>query len=205
VKANAYSQVVFETNIYSVLAEYVGKQLVPRAYPFRVEILSLDKVIASHDRCFEREKDILDPLHCLGLLSQRSGAFVNAIPIHRWRKAWPAVYETMLDILRERWPDGRGIREFIAILKLHREYLAQEVERAIRACLKQGPVAHVDAQAQLQPLAHFGRGPGGEGDQGHSGQRRSSLIEPRRAFDKDKGLSGVQSHLLSKHLAAEIP
>jgi len=138
VKANPYSQVVFETNRYSVPAEYVGKQLVLRAYPFRVEILSLDKVIASHDRCFEREKDILDPLHYLGLLSQRPGAFEHAIPIRRWRKAWPAVYETLLDILRERWPDGRGIREFIAILKLHREYPAQEVERAIRACLKYG-------------------------------------------------------------------
>ena len=138
VKANPYSQVVFETNRYSVPAEYVGRQLVLRAYPFRVEILFLDKVIASHERCFERERDIIEPLHYLGLLSQRPGAFEHAIPIRRWRKTWPPVYETLLEVLRERWPEGRGLREFIAILKLHREHPAQEVEQAIRACLKYG-------------------------------------------------------------------
>jgi transposase len=138
VKANPYSQVVFETNRYSVPSEYVGRQLVLRAYPFRVEILSLDKVIASHKRCFEREKDVLEPLHYLGLLSQRPGAFEHAIPIRRWRKTWPPVYEKLLEVLRERWSDGRGVREFIAILKLHREHPAQEVEQAIRACLKYG-------------------------------------------------------------------
>jgi len=138
VKANPYSQVTFETNRYSVPAEYVGRQLVLRAYPFRVEILALDKMIASHERCFGREKDVLDPLHYLGLLSQRPGAFEHAIPIRRWRKAWPPVYETLLETLRERWPDGRGLREFIAILKLHRGHPAHEVEQAIRACLKLG-------------------------------------------------------------------
>lgn len=139
VKANPYSQVVFETNRYSVPAEYVGRQLVLRAYVFRVEILFLDKVIASHARCFEREKDVLDPLHYLGLLAQRPGAFEHAIPIRRWRKTWSPVYEKLLEVLQERWPDGRGLREFIAILKLHREHPAHEVERAISACLKQGP------------------------------------------------------------------
>jgi hypothetical protein len=138
VKANPYSQVVFETNRYSVPTEYVGRQLVLRAYPFRVEILFLDKVIAGHERCFERERDILDPLHYLGLLSQRPGAFEYAVPIRRWRKTWPPVYETLLGTLQERWPDGRGLREFIAILKLHREHPTQEVEQAIRACLKHG-------------------------------------------------------------------
>lgn len=144
VKANPYSQVVFETNRYSVPAEYVGRQLVLRAYPFWIEILSLDKVVASHKRCFEREKDIIEPLHYLGLLSQRPGAFEHAIPIRRWRKTWPPVYEKLLEVLRERWPDGRGLREFIAILKLHREHPVQKVEQAIRACLKQG-APHLDS------------------------------------------------------------
>jgi transposase len=150
VKANPYSQVVFETNRYSVPVEYVGRQLVLRAYPFRVEILSLDKVIASHKRCFGREMDILDPLHYLGLLSQRPGAFEHAIPIRRWRKTWPPVYETLLETLQERWPDGRGLREFIAILKLHRENPSQEIEQAIRACLEQGTPNLDSIQLQLR-------------------------------------------------------
>ena len=78
------------------------------------------------------------PLHYIALLSQRPGAFEHAVPIRRWRKEWPPVYETLLETLRERWPDGRGLREFITILKLHREHPEREVEQAIRACLKLG-------------------------------------------------------------------
>jgi len=49
-----------------------------------------------------------------------------------------------LEDLRERWPDGRGLREFIAILKLHREHPAEDVEQAIRTCFKQGS-PHLDS------------------------------------------------------------
>ena len=56
VKANSYSQVVFETNRYSVPHTYAGKQLVLRAFPFKIEVLSLDIVIATHRRCFDRER-----------------------------------------------------------------------------------------------------------------------------------------------------
>jgi len=83
---NPYSQVVFETNRYSVPAEYVGKQLALRAYPFRVEVLSAAEVVAEHPRCFEREQDILNPLHYLGLLEQRPGAFEYALPMRQWRQ-----------------------------------------------------------------------------------------------------------------------
>ncbi len=67
VKVNPYSQVVFETNRYSVPVEYVGKQLALRAYPFRVEVLSLTQIVVEHPRCFGREQDVLDPLTLSGL------------------------------------------------------------------------------------------------------------------------------------------
>ncbi|MFQ5813886.1 MAG: IS21 family transposase [Anaerolineae bacterium] len=153
VKANPYSQVAFDTNHYSVPTEYAGRQLVLRAYPFRVEILFLDRIITSHERCFEREKDVIDPLHYLGLLSQRPGAFEHAVPIRRWRKTWPPVYERLLEALQERWPEGRGLREFIAILKLHQEHPAKAVEQAIRAAIKHG----VPSLDSIQLLLRRGR------------------------------------------------
>jgi transposase len=143
VKVNPYSQVVFETNRYSVPAEYAQKQLVLRAYPFRIEILAQDQIIATHPRCFGREQDVIEPLHYLELLAQRPGAFEHAIPIRRWRKEWPAVYDTLLDELRARWPDGRGVREFLSILKLHRNHAPQQVKQAIQAALDLGAV-HFD-------------------------------------------------------------
>ena len=99
VKVNPYSQVVFETNRYSVPTEYTGKQLALRAYPFRVEVLSLAQIVAEHPRCFGREQDVLDPLHYLGLLEQRPGAFEYAIPMRRWRQNWPEEYERLLTAL----------------------------------------------------------------------------------------------------------
>ena len=143
VKVNPYSQVVFETNRYSVPVEYVGKQLALRAYPFRVEVLSLTQIVAEHPRCFGREQDVLDPLHYLGLLEQRPGAFEYAIPMRRWRQNWPAEYERLLSALRENKPDGSGIREFIAVLKLHCSYPEEVVHRAVRQALEMG-AAHLD-------------------------------------------------------------
>lgn len=143
VKANPYAQVVFETNRYSVPAVYARRPLILRAYAFRVEVLCQAEVIATHPRCFGREQDILDPLHYLDLLKQRPGAFDHAVPIRRWRATWPPIYETLLTTLRERWPAGRGVREFVDILALHRDYPASQVEQAIREALALG-AAHLD-------------------------------------------------------------
>jgi len=135
VKANTYSQVVFEMNRYSVPHIYAEKQLVLRAFPFKIEVLSLEHVIASHRRCFGREQDILDPLHYLSLLEQRPGAFEHALPIRQWRKRWPAAYDQLLQGLLESKPDGRGVREFISILKLHQTCPSEVVEKAIEAAV----------------------------------------------------------------------
>jgi len=107
-RVNPYSQVVFETNRYSVPAEYVGKQLALRAYPFRVEVLSVAEVAAEHPRCLEREQDILNPLHYLGLLEQRPGAFEYALPVRQCRQKWTPAYEKMLDACAKPSPTAAG-------------------------------------------------------------------------------------------------
>src|SRR5690606_33297259 len=72
-----------------------------------------------------REEDVFDPLHYLSLLAQRPGAFAYAKPMRQWRQSWPPVYDELLAHLQTHWPDGRGVREFIAILQLHHHYPAQ--------------------------------------------------------------------------------
>ncbi len=138
VKPNGYSQVELDTNRYSVPAEHGNDQLVLRAYPFRVEILLGKDVIAVHPRCFGHEQDILDPLHYLTLLEQRPGAFEHAKPLRYWRKHWPKDYDLLLEALRNRLPSGRGVKEFIAVLKLHREHPADQVQQAVHAALELG-------------------------------------------------------------------
>jgi len=45
--------------------------------------------------------------------------------------------------LREKWPEGRGVQEFIRILQLHQHYEASLVEHAIEQALSYG-CAHLD-------------------------------------------------------------
>jgi hypothetical protein len=127
-------------------------QLVLQAYPFRVKVLCNQEVIADHPRCLEREQDVIDPLHYLPLLEQRPGAFEHAIPVRRWRKSWPRDYERLLEKMRERWPEGRGVREFIAILKLHQAYSAEQIEQAVRMTLELGATHFDGVQLCLRQL-----------------------------------------------------
>ena len=143
VHPNGYSQVEFDTNRYSVPVERRNDPLVLEAYPFRIRILSDEGLVVEHPRCFGREQDVLDPLHYLPLLEQRPGALEYAVPIRRWRKTWPVAYEQLLTELRGRWPEGRGVREFIAILKLHSEFPGEYVEQAVQAALELG-ASHLD-------------------------------------------------------------
>jgi transposase len=154
VSLNGFGQVTFDTNRYSVPADKAHRNLVLKAYPFRIDVLHLNEVIASHSRCYARQQDILDPLHYLPLLEQRPGAFDHAKPIRRWRESWPPVYERLLTQLRSRWPNGRGVREFVRILKLHRDHPADLVERAVGQALAYG-CSHADGvQLCLRQLMH---------------------------------------------------
>ena len=105
-----YSQIVVDTNRYSVPVNRGQKQLQVKCYPFTIEIYRLDQSdpLAVHPRCYGQHQDIFDPLHYLPLLEQRPHALDYAQPIRHWRKQWATIYDTLLQKLREQWPEGRG-------------------------------------------------------------------------------------------------
>lgn len=149
-----YSQVVFETNRYSVPVDQAVRQLTLRAYPFVIEILHQERIIATHPRWYAREQDVFDPRHYLPLLEQRPGAFEHAIPMRRWRADWPAIYHQVLAQVRERWPDGAGVRMFVRILRLLDDYPAALLEQAMTQALAFGCVDVDGVRLCLQQLQH---------------------------------------------------
>jgi transposase len=149
-----YSQVVFETNRYSLPVDKGATQLVLKAYPFHLDILHQGEVIATHPRCYAREQDLFDPLHYLPLLAQRPGAFEHAKPLRRWRESWPACYTLLLEQLQRQWPDGRGVREFLAILQLHQTNPAPSVAQAIQHALDIGCIHADGVRLCLHQLLH---------------------------------------------------
>ncbi|MCB0171949.1 MAG: IS21 family transposase [Anaerolineae bacterium] len=145
VSLNGYGQVVVETNRYSVPADQAAAQLVVKIYPFAIKIFRPNdpEPIAHHPRCYGHKQDVFDPLHYLPLLQHRPGAFQHAKPIRRWREQWPAVYEQLLAHLQQQWPAGRGLRQFIQILKLHQDHPVDLIEQAVSQALAY-QCAHLD-------------------------------------------------------------
>jgi hypothetical protein len=151
-----YSQVIVDTNRYSVPADQAAPHLVAKVYPFQVEIFRPGErePIACHARCYGHKQDIFDPVHYLPLLEQRPGALRHAKPIRRWREDWPPIYEQLLQHLQAEWPDGRGTREFIRVLSLHRSYPADLVEQAVSQAMA-FHCAHADGvELCLHQLVH---------------------------------------------------
>jgi hypothetical protein len=136
VRANGFGLVTFQTNRYSVPAEHVHEALWLRAYVERIEISNGQQIVAVHTRSYQREQDLLNPLHYLSLLAQRPGAFEQAKPIHEWQSRWPAVYDRYLQALRQRLPLNQATREFIRILQLHQDYAEREVAQALEEALE---------------------------------------------------------------------
>jgi len=74
VRASSQFRITLDTNRYSVPAEYAGAYLTLKAYPNRVCLYLQEKLIARHDRSYDRHKDFEDPDHPKELLAQRQKA-----------------------------------------------------------------------------------------------------------------------------------
>jgi len=77
------------------------------------------------------------------LLEQRPGAFEYARPLRAFRREWPPAYHRLLQRLKENWPEGRGVKEFVRVLRLHQEHSARLIEQAVERALEYGCV-HAD-------------------------------------------------------------
>lgn len=74
VRASNRFRVTFETNRYSVPAEYASQRLTLKVWPDRVCVYHQEKLIARHRRSFDRHGDFEDPDHPRALLAQRRSA-----------------------------------------------------------------------------------------------------------------------------------
>jgi len=133
-KANHLSMVNFDGNRYSIPVEYGISKLTLQAYVWRVEVACGDRVIASHERCYQKGQDILNIEHYLPLLIQRPGAFPYAKPVRQWKM--PEVYREFLEALSKR-SKGSGVREFLQVLVLGRTYGRENLELAMTQALSE--------------------------------------------------------------------
>ena len=136
VRPNRFSMVTFQTNRYSVPVDCDAKSLLLRAFVDRVEISDGVSVVAVHERCYEREKDILDVFHYLPLLKRRPGAFDHARPLKMWAR--PAILDCYLARLRERLPHRAATMEFLRVMDLCVTHSLDEVAVAVERAMTVG-------------------------------------------------------------------
>lgn len=126
--------VAFDTNRYSAPAIYARRKVMVRASVEQVEIAVGEKVVAAHRRCYDRGKDILDPYHYLPVLLRKPRAFHQAKPVRAY--PWPASFRQALASLEERYPDGRGVKEYLRILALKEQVGEQRLSEALDLALR---------------------------------------------------------------------
>lgn len=128
--------VTFQTNRYSVPIERASEPLLLRAYVDRLEITDGNNLLAVHERCYQREQDILSVYHYLPLLKERPGAFDHAKPLKMWPR--PAVLDHYLAELRERLPQRTASLEFLRVVELCGSHGVNEVATAVEQAMTSG-------------------------------------------------------------------
>ena len=150
-RANHLSLVYFDSNRYSIPVEFGIAKLTLQAYVWRVEVACGDRVIASHERCYQKGQDILNIDHYLPLLIQRPGAFPYAKPVRQWKMT--EVYREFLEALSKR-SNGSGVREFLQVLVLGRTYGRENLELAMTQALSENR-ADAERVRQLVDRTNF--------------------------------------------------
>jgi hypothetical protein len=132
-RASSQALVRYETNDYSVSAEYGHQQVLVKAFVWELVISYSSEVIARHSRSYGREELIFNPLHYLALLEQKSNALDQAAPREGWQ-----LPEEFLELRRqmEARLGKRGRREYVQVLRLLETFSLIEVAAGVRQALR---------------------------------------------------------------------
>jgi transposase len=137
-RVSSISLVRYRTNDYSVPTEYGHRQVLVKGYVHRVVIACGSQVIAHHQRSYERETAVYDPLHYLALLEHKSRALDQAAPLTGWRL--PECFPQLRRLLEARLKKHGG-REYIQALRLLETFALEEVTSAIEDALRLGTIS----------------------------------------------------------------
>lgn len=144
-RVSSQSLVRYQNNDYSVPVRYGYRDVLVKGSLDKITIICGKEIIALHNRCYDRDETIFNPLHYLPLLEQKTEALDQAAPLSNW--SLPSSFGTLRNVLEKR--DGKaGKREYVRVLRLLETFRLEEVENAIRDALNLG-AARIDAIRHL--------------------------------------------------------
>ncbi|MDY0050852.1 MAG: IS21 family transposase [Halothiobacillaceae bacterium] len=129
--ASSESLVRYDTNDYSVPVRSAHHQTTIKASVRFIEVYQQDRLIAKHRRCWDRERQIFDPMHYLELLERKPGSLDYARPLEDW--PLPDCFNTYRRCLEAH--HDHGTKEYIRILLLLNTYSMTQIAKAIGKAL----------------------------------------------------------------------
>jgi transposase len=132
VVADKYQSVAFDCNRYSVPRPFAFQTVIVKGYVDRVVIVAQGQVVATHPRCFEKQKMILEPIHYLATLGRKPGALDHSPVFRDWKL--PACFADFRAALEELHGSMAGARRFVQVLQLLGEHPLTRVRQAVEEC-----------------------------------------------------------------------
>lgn len=129
--ASSESLVRYDTNDYSVPVSRAYLQTTIKASVRYIEIYHQHELIARHRRCWDRERQIFDPVHYLELLERKPGSLDHARPLENWQL--PDCFNSYRRCLESH--SDNGTKEYIQILLLLNKYSIRQIAKAIGKAL----------------------------------------------------------------------
>jgi transposase len=129
--AGSQSLVRYDTNDYSVPVSSAHHAVTVKASVRFIEVYRQDTQIAKHCRCWERERQIFNPLHYLELLERKPGSLDHARPLEDWHL--PECFDTYRRCLESH--REHGTQDYIRILLLLKTYSLMQIAKAITKAL----------------------------------------------------------------------
>jgi transposase len=150
-QVDKYQTVRFDGNRYSVPRACAYQSVTVKGYVERVEVSAGGQVVARHPRSYERDQQILDPLHYLAALGRRPAALDHAPVLRGW--ALPECFLRLRQALERRHGLRSGARHYIRVLQLLAEHPLERVQQAVAQALLHEPVQAERIVAAVARLA----------------------------------------------------
>ena len=127
------------TNAYSAPLK-TGTEVQAKIYASTVELWHDGGCVATHERCYGRQQQVLDLEHYLDVLSRKPGALAGSRPLEQQRAAglWPESFDVIWQSLMERHGKSSGTKQMIDLLKLGKHNCHDRLRKAIETALATG-------------------------------------------------------------------
>ena len=133
-----------------------GRTVEVRLYPTYVEVRDEGRPIARHERCYQRNQQVLDLEHYFDVPERKPGALIRSKPLAAWRarRLWLESYDLLLEALIGRHGKQSGTRQMVQVISLVREHGHERVRAAVEealnlSCSDAAAIRHLAEAADL--------------------------------------------------------